>query len=368
VGGDGVGHLEEPRTAWTRQKPLGKPDQSCSALVNAEPNALSSPLPPRLLKPRPAQPGPLAGRTGPNRLLISLDTENHRPGISPASLHRSGEPCCFDVCPHRRLLSQVFLFLLPCLSNDAEAIKWYSGGGESAGSALGARPSTFSTALLKPRRAGAHKRSLDRQWVRRGPLRLRQTLAVQMGRTLRWPPRRQLPRTPSVRVWPWPTGCGLGGHRALTDCIYLGSGVRALTTNLEAPCLARGALNPASLYRAQLSYDERHRGPPGWLSLETVRFPKAGKRRHGDGKRRVSRLSVSAWTAELRLRSQPSKTGLIGAFQSNGSRGLLIPSGLDTVAPDSSRKRIQAAEIRWPRVLPHAVCFWQRRPSRIVAC
>ena len=73
---------------------------------------------------------------------------------------------------------------------------------------------------------------------------------------IRWPAERQLRPSPSVRDLALAYGVPVwAAHRALTDCIYLAE-VFARCDDLEL--LLEAALEPRELFRAQLSYEERH--------------------------------------------------------------------------------------------------------------
>ena len=56
-------------------------------------------------------------------------------------------------------------------------------------------------------------------------------------------------------IWPWLTASGLGGHRALTDCLYLAEVFRRCD---DLELLIERGLEPRCLMRAQVSYDDRH--------------------------------------------------------------------------------------------------------------
>jgi DNA polymerase-3 subunit epsilon len=189
----------------------------------------------------------------PSRLLI-LDTETT--GLSPV------EASCIEVgavlfaVPQRAVLMQVS-FLMPCNANPAAAIN---------------RIDAATTRLPQPWQAGlacfmamvedcdlvvAHNAAFDRQWFGHGPLPSLPRPWICSMEDIRWPAERQLRATPSVRdlalaydipVW--------AAHRALTDCIYLAQ-VFARCDDLEV--LLAAALEPRRLYRACLSYEERHR-------------------------------------------------------------------------------------------------------------
>ena len=86
-------------------------------------------------------------------------------------------------------------------------------------------------------------------------------------------------------------------HRALTDCIYLAQ-VFERCADLEA--LLQAALEPRSLYRAELAYAERHRArEAGFRWNEAV--PRAWSRR-------LSRREAEALPFPVQLVPDPMPT------------------------------------------------------------
>lgn len=214
--------------------------------------SLVEPVAPDAVAELPADVTPAAALV-PQRLLI-LDTETT--GLDPRR-HQCIEvgAVLFDV-PHRSVLSQVS-FLLPCKRNEAQAVN----GIEPA---LTREPQPwrqglhcFEALLAAADLVVAHNAAFDRQWFGLGCLpAIRKPWLCSME-DIRWPADRRLRANPSVRdlalayavpVW--------AAHRALTDCIYLAQ-VFERCPNLEE-LLATG-LEPRQLYRARLSYDERHK-------------------------------------------------------------------------------------------------------------
>jgi DNA polymerase-3 subunit epsilon len=103
----------------------------------------------------------------------------------------------------------------------------------------------------------AHNAAFDRQWFGIAPLPSIHKPWLCTMDDIRWPAERNLRANPSVRdlalaysvpVW--------AAHRALTDCIYLAQ-VFERCDDLEQ--LVQQGLEPRRLYRARLSYEERHR-------------------------------------------------------------------------------------------------------------
>jgi len=193
-----------------------------------------------------------AASSCPTTLLI-LDTETT--GLDPAS----GQ--CLEVgavmfhVPGRAVLGQLS-FLIPADANPARHVN-------------GIDPAV--TRLPQPWRQGlelfgamvesadavlAHNAAFDRQWFGIDPLPAIERPWICSMDDIRWPPDRHLRANPSVRdlalayqvpVW--------AAHRALTDCIYLAQ-VFERCPELEELLVA--ALEPRRLFRAQLSYAERH--------------------------------------------------------------------------------------------------------------
>ncbi|MFN9546164.1 MAG: 3'-5' exonuclease [Cyanobacteriota bacterium] len=188
----------------------------------------------------------------PERLLI-LDMET-------TALHPDAGECIevgavlFHV-PTRSVLTQVS-FLLPCRANGAEAIN----GIPAAVSRL-EQPwrdamrcflamATAADAIL------AHNAAFDRQWFGRGPLPALDKPWICSMEDIAWPPERHLRARPSVRDLAIAHGVPVwAAHRALTDCTYLAQ-VLERCDDLEG--LLRLACEPRQLYKAQLSYSERH--------------------------------------------------------------------------------------------------------------
>ena len=189
----------------------------------------------------------------PQRLLI-LDTETT--GLDPQR-DRCIElgAVLFDV-PRRSVLSQVSL-LLPCDHNAAQAVNGID-------PALTQQPQPwqqglqwFEALLASADVVVAHNAAFDRQWFGIAPLPPIHKPWLCTMDDIRWPAERNLRSTPSVRdlalaysvpVW--------AAHRALTDCIYL---AQVFERCIDLEQLVAQGLEPRRLYRARLSYDERHK-------------------------------------------------------------------------------------------------------------
>jgi DNA polymerase-3 subunit epsilon len=145
---------------------------------------------------------------------------------------------------------------LPCDQNPAQAVN----GIEPA---LTQQPQPwqqglqwFEALLASADLVVAHNAAFDRQWFGIAPLPPIHKPWLCTMEDIRWPAERRLRSNPSVRdlalaysvpVW--------AAHRALTDCIYLAQ-VFERCSDLEQ--LVQQGLEPRRLYRARLSYEERH--------------------------------------------------------------------------------------------------------------
>jgi DNA polymerase-3 subunit epsilon len=185
---------------------------------------------------------------------LILDTETT--GLDPQQHHCiEVGAVLFDV-PHRAVLSQVS-FLLPCGRNDAEAINGIAAAVSRLPQPWSAGLACFEALLESADVVLAHNAAFDRQWFGHGPLPGIAKPWLCSMEDLRWPAERQLRPNPSVRDLALAYGVPVwAAHRALTDCIYLAQ-VFERCAELEQ-LLAEG-LEPRRLYRARVSYEERHR-------------------------------------------------------------------------------------------------------------
>jgi DNA polymerase-3 subunit epsilon len=189
----------------------------------------------------------------PQRLLI-LDTETT--GLDPQR-DRCIEvgAVLFDV-PRRSVLSQVS-FLLPCELNPAQAVNGID-------PVLTQQPQPwqqglqwFEALLAAADVVVAHNAAFDRQWFGIAPLPTIHQAWLCSMEDIRWPADRHLRSNPSVRDLALAYGVPVwAAHRALTDCIYLAQ-VFERCSDLEQ--LLQQGLEPRRLYRARLSYEERHK-------------------------------------------------------------------------------------------------------------
>jgi DNA polymerase-3 subunit epsilon len=261
--------MEEQATLWEQPNLLGvappapAPARTASAAAPATPAEIPPVLPP--------EPAPTAAASAPVSLpdlpslssrglppapetLLIIDTETT--ALSPTD----GQ--CIEVgavlfhVPSRSVLCQVS-FLLPAVSNGAEAIN-----GIAAAVSRLPQPWQPALALFEAMVAAAdallaHNAAFDRQWFGHGCLPFLGKPWICSMEDIRWPADRHLRATPSVRDLALAYGVPVwAAHRALTDCIYLAQ-VFERCADLES--LLQAALEPRRLYRACLSYAERHR-------------------------------------------------------------------------------------------------------------
>jgi DNA polymerase-3 subunit epsilon len=214
--------------------------------------AASQPTAEPVPEPEPA-PEPAASSRCPQLLLI-LDTETT--GLDPA------QHSCIEVgavlfhVPQRAVLSQIS-FLLPCQSNPAQAINGIDPAVTRLPQPWQPALACFEAMVAAADAVLAHNAAFDRQWFGHGSLPPIAKPWICSMEDLRWPAERQLRATPSVRDLALAYGVPVwAAHRALTDCIYLAQ-VFERCADLEG--LLEAGMAPRRLYRARLSYEERHK-------------------------------------------------------------------------------------------------------------
>ncbi|WP_233128457.1 MULTISPECIES: 3'-5' exonuclease [Synechococcales] len=194
-----------------------------------------------------------AARVAPTTLLI-LDTETT--GLEPSSAECIEVGAVLFHVPQRAVLSQVS-FLLPAQVNPAEAVNGIAAAVTQLPQPWQAGLQHFEAMLGAADAVLAHNAAFDAQWFGRGPLPPINKAWICSMDDIRWPAERHLRPAPSVRDLALAYGVPVwAAHRALTDCIYLVQ-VFERCTNLEELLVA--ALEPKLLFRANLTYAERHR-------------------------------------------------------------------------------------------------------------
>lgn len=230
--------MAEQPSLWDFQDPARTP--ASSAAEHAEVSLPSFSAPASVLPACPSS-------------LLIVDTETS--GLDPASDHcLEVGAVLFDV-PARAVLAQLS-FLLPAESNPARAVN----GIDPEVTRL-PQPWRQSLDLFEALANGAdavlaHNAAFDRQWFGIPPLPAIDRPWICSMEDIHWPKERQLRATPSVRDLALAYGVPVwAAHRALTDCIYLAQ-VFERCEDLEN--LLSAAMEPRQLFRAQLSYAERH--------------------------------------------------------------------------------------------------------------
>lgn len=255
--GDAEMDEQQPRAGWEQVDLLSLVSGSAAAPVvpepAPEPAAETAVVVDRPEEPEPSPAARLSGPSGPELLLI-LDTETT--GLSPEE-HRCIEvgAVLFSV-PDRSVLSQVS-FLMPCTSNAAEAVNGIAPALTQRPQPWQAGLACFEAMVEAADVLLAHNAAFDQQWFGLGSLPALSKPWLCSMEDIRWPQERQLRSTPSVRDLALAYGVPVwAAHRALTDCIYLAQ-VFERCEDLEDLLLQ--AMEPRRLYRARLSYEERHK-------------------------------------------------------------------------------------------------------------
>lgn len=217
------------------------------------PVRLPSPVSPPISLPGFTRPGARPSLPVPERLLI-LDTETT--ALQPS------EGACIEVgavlfhVPSRAVLTQIS-FLLPCQTNAAEAINGIPAEVSRLEQPWQEALRCFLAMAASADGILAHNAAFDRQWFGLGALPSLDPLPwICSMDDIPWPASLHLRPGPSVRDLAIAHGVPVwAAHRALTDCTYL---VQVLQRCDDLASLLAAALEPRQLYRAQLSYSERH--------------------------------------------------------------------------------------------------------------
>ncbi len=192
-------------------------------------------------------------KDSPAKNILILDTETS--GLNP-EIDQCLEvgAILFDV-KARSVLSQIS-FLLPVSSNSAEVINKIPAEITRLKQPYLEAMQYFEALVDTADFILAHNASFDKQWFGLPPLPKISKPWICSMEDISWPSNLNLRSKPSVRdlaiayeipVW--------SAHRALTDCIYL---VEVLKRCKDLEELLKHALEPRRLFRAQVSYEERH--------------------------------------------------------------------------------------------------------------
>ena len=185
--------------------------------------------------------------------LLILDTETT--ALSPEDGDCIEVGAVLFAVASRTVLTQVS-FLLPCATNDAEAINGIPAAVSQLAQPWREALHCFMAMAAQADAILAHNAAFDRQWFGRGELPALDKPWICSMEDIRWPREKNLRATPSVRDLAIAHGVPVwAAHRALTDCTYLAH-VLERCDNLEG--LLQAACEPRRLYRALLSYDNRH--------------------------------------------------------------------------------------------------------------
>ncbi len=207
---------------------------------------------PPLSLPEITAPAPRAMPLALERLLI-LDTET--------TALRPEDGDCIEVgavlfaVASRAVLTQVS-FLLPCATNDAEAINGIPAVVSRLAQPWREALHCFLAMVARADAILAHNAAFDRQWFGRGELPALDKPWICSMEDIRWPREKNLRAVPSVRDLAIAHGVPVwAAHRALTDCTYL---VQVFERCEDLEGLLQAACEPRRLYRAQLGYNDRH--------------------------------------------------------------------------------------------------------------
>ena len=244
---------------------LAHTDRSSVPGVAPAPEPVEPGLPSASPRPAPASPAsqPIAlpslapiqrrpASAAPERILI-LDTETT--GLSPQQgVCIEVGVVLFDVSS--RAVLQQLSFLLPCKANPAEAINGIAAAVTRLPQPTEAALALFAALVEAADAVVAHHAAFDRQWFGHGALPALELPWICTMEDIRWPGEMQLRPNPSLRDLALAHGVPVwAAHRALTDCIYLAH-VFERCSDLET--LLREGSEPRQLYRAQVSFEERH--------------------------------------------------------------------------------------------------------------
>jgi DNA polymerase-3 subunit epsilon len=194
---------------------------------------------------------------GPHRspaTLLIVDTETT--ALDPTQGRCLEVGAILFAVAERAVLSQVS-FLLPVAANPAEPINGIPAAVTRLPQPWQAGLRCFSAMLEAAEAVLAHNAAFDRQWFGIDPLPPVHKPWICSMEDIRWPADLRLKASPSVRDLALAHGVPVwAAHRALTDCIYL---AQVLERRPDLEELLSAAMVPRYLFRALVSYAERHK-------------------------------------------------------------------------------------------------------------
>ena len=236
--------VHQPHPAPTVEAPASAPALAPGAQPLAAPKLELPSLAPRQLSQAKAIP----------EVLLVIDTETT--GLDPSH----GQ--CIEVgavlfhVASRSVLTQVS-FLVPVSRNPAQHVNGIAAEVTQLPQPWQAGLTFFDAMLHQADAVLAHNVAFDRQWFGIEPLPSIKKPWICSMADIPWPAERHLRATPSVRDLALAYGVPVwAAHRALTDCIYL---VQVFERCVDFEELLAAAQEPRQLFRAKLSYAERHR-------------------------------------------------------------------------------------------------------------
>ena len=187
------------------------------------------------------------------KTLLILDLETT--GLDPARDHCIELAAILFSVPLRTTLSQVST-LFPVKANQAERINRIPVAASQCRQPWQQALRFFAAMAQQADTAVAHNAAFDRFWFGKHPLPSLPLPWLCTCDDVVWPSSLNLKFKPSLRDLALAHGIPVwAAHRALTDCTYLAQ-VLSRCTDLEKLLLEAG--QPKQLYKAKVSYDQRH--------------------------------------------------------------------------------------------------------------
>ncbi|MEB3176353.1 MAG: 3'-5' exonuclease [Synechococcus sp.] len=249
---------DQPQSPWEQtsllnlvDEPATRPEAERPAALQPEPEPPPEPI--ATPEPAPQEPDAEPAAAAVIDQLLIIDTETT--GLDAATDQVLEVGAILYSLPQRSVLAQVS-FLLPADVNAAEPLN-----GIPVAATQAPQPWRQSLELLQAlaahaQLAVAHNAAFDQQWFGQGLLPDLGLPWLCSMEQISWPAERQLRARPSVRDLALAYGVPVwAAHRALTDCIYL---AQVFERCADLPQRIQEGLEPRLLYRAQVSYNERH--------------------------------------------------------------------------------------------------------------